>query len=261
MLSTARLPSRFSPIVRPPIADDGIDDLADPLHFPHIVHAHNVSALRDGQCHRRGCTLHPLVRRQSPEQPPYRRLAGCADQQRHSKRPEPVQLPQYLNVLVGGLSEPDAGIDNDVFARNARRPRRVHAARQACEYVVEKAPIVVSPLVVHQHQPGIALRRHRRDLGVGLQAPHVVDGAGPGLKGGTGHGSLPCIYTDRDADLLRDRFQWRQQAVHLFLCRHRNVPRPRRFRADVEKVCPLFLEPQRLGNGCLNVARQPVAGE
>ena len=94
----------------------------------HVVHAHDVGAAQHAGRHR-GRRAHAAARpRAGRARVPMKLLREGPTSTGRSRAASSRQAPQHLQAVGRGLGEADAGIDDDLRARDARRLARVRRA-------------------------------------------------------------------------------------------------------------------------------------
>ena len=154
-------------------------------------------------------------------------------------RRERVEAAQDLDVVVGGLSEADARVDDEVRLRHAGRHRPVERRAQVGDDLADDVAVVARlGSVVHHDQRHAGGGRHGSHRAAARPgAPHVVEQVRAGGEGGLGDGRLGRVDADGDAGQGRGHGRDDRHDPGDLLGRvDGRVAGSRRFAADVEQV-------------------------
>ena len=184
-----------------PAANDGVGEAADLHHLLHVVDAHDVGAVGDGDGDAGGRAEQPLLDRQA-EHGADGRLAGGADQ--HRAGPATVSSPRRRSIsrLCSTLQpKPKPG---SMISRSRGTPAacaRSMLVSRPCPDVADDVVEGAAALVVHDHRRHAEARDDAGHLRVAAEAPDVVHHDRARFEGGVGDVRLRGVDADGHVDL------------------------------------------------------------
>ena len=138
------------------------------------MHPDKHTSLLDAEHGSHQRSLHSLRHRQIQCQPDDR-LSAASQQQGIAEHIQFFQTVDDLQIVLVGLAEPHAGIQNDLLIRNACRFRQMDRVCQICRHILHEILIVRLFAVVHQTAGPAALCNDFRHVSVVFQSPDIVD--------------------------------------------------------------------------------------
>ena len=178
-------------------------------------------------------------------------------------RPEQAQRPelaQQLEVVVGGLAEPEARIDDEILPRQPETQGAFDGALEVRDELGQEPRVAGLGPIVHDDERDAVVGGEAGQRVVLADRPHVVDEIRAGGERGLGHRGLGRV--DAQGRLGQGRPQGRDDrhdpATFLVLG-DRGVPGPRRFATDVEDVGTLLDHPAAGARRAASTGSSPAA--
>src|SRR5262245_42384933 len=181
---------------------------------------------------------------------------------------ESIESVDELEVLFGGLAEPDAGVEDDPLPPRPATERFLDRPSQSadhfCEDVVDWRLLMHHSgraARMHQNQRGARLRRDLGHGGVEPESADVVDDLSPRSKRGPRDLTLSRVDGDRNSQPAPQRFDHGHYAAYLFFGAYRLRSGPGRFAANIQNVRALGLDLEGAGDRALEIGVLPAVRE
>ena len=222
--------------------------------------AHKRAALLHRQDSGDQRALHPLLRGQIQRQTNDGLTAGT-QQNRQVKAVQLLQMVDDRKILLIGLAEPDARIQNDLVGVDARVLGDGQALLEICADVRNEHTVIAVLPVVHQAAGHTVFCNDRAHFFVILQAPDVIDKVCARLQAGLRHGALVGIQRDRHIKAGLHRLNNGGDPVDLLLVGQLCIARTGRFAADVQHIHAVHQHLLNMVEGGIHVVELPAVRE
>ena len=153
--------------------------------------------------------------------------------------------------MVGGLAEPDPGVDQEVRWRDTGLLGARDGCRQVVHHLADDVVVVGLRPVVHDEERYTGTRRQVRHPGILSRAPDVVEQVRARREGRLGDDHLGRVDAQRDVGQgVRDRGHDGDHAPDLVRGIDRRVTRAGRLATDIEQIGALLDHAPRLLDRC-----------